>query len=998
MQRRVYGLLFAVGLMSILPAAVHGQASFVNWENLGVHSMDMTPDGTRLLVANTADNRLEVFDVSGAGLVHLGAVPVGLDPVAVRARTNDEVWVANHVSDSISVVDLTTMNVVATLSTADEPTDLVFAGTLGRAFVTCSQANLVQVFDPSDLTVPPIEIPIAGEDPRAMAVSPDGSTVYVAVFESSNATTILGGGLDSASPILFPPNVVNNPAGPWGGMNPPPNAGNAFSPPQRPGNPPPPRVGLIVRKNELGHWLDDNGGDWTEFVTGARAADSGRVIGWDMPDRDLAIIDADSLSITYATGLMNICMAVGVNPASGDITVVGTEAINEVRFEPNVNGVLVRVHMATVDAANPANKTIVDLNPHLDYSVATLPQSERDKSIGDPRSVVWTAAGTRGYVAGMGSNNVIVIDPAGARAGLSQTIEVGEGPIALALDEPRGRLYVFNRFEGSISIVDTVSELEVSRVALFDPSPAALKLGRKHFYDTRKTSGLGQAACASCHVDARTDRLAWDLGDPAGTVASLAGNNLGAGILGLRPGTTSPPFEDFHPMKGPMTTQTLQDIIGHEPHHWRGDRTGLEAFNPAFVGLLGDDVPLTQQEMQEFEDFLATIYFPPNPFREFDNSLPTSLPLPGNLTTGRFGPAGQPLPNGNAENGRLLYTSLSRRLDGGAFACVTCHTLPTGGGTDYRWTGSSWAQLPLGPLGEHHQALVSVDGSTNHAIKTPQLRNSYEKIGFNAMTLESNAGFGVLHDGSIDTFARFVAVPVFNVRSDQEVADLVAFILSISGSDFPAGPLNHPLAPPGTPSQDTHAAVGTQLTLDGSNNNDPAVVALIAEMLLMDETLSVGVVVKGRQNGIARGYAYLGGGLFFSDRASEIVSADALRQSAAPDSELTWTVVPRGAKIRIGIDRDEDGFFDRDELDACSDPADPTVTPLNVVNPGDLNCDCSFNGGDIDPFFLALGDPVGYAAAFPNCNISNADMNGDGLVNGADIDAFFKCLGGGACP
>src|SRR5947207_15796749 len=37
-------------------------ASFVNWETGQVHPVDMTPDGTRLLVCNTADNRLEVFD------------------------------------------------------------------------------------------------------------------------------------------------------------------------------------------------------------------------------------------------------------------------------------------------------------------------------------------------------------------------------------------------------------------------------------------------------------------------------------------------------------------------------------------------------------------------------------------------------------------------------------------------------------------------------------------------------------------------------------------------------------------------------------------------------------------------------------------------------------------------------------------------------------------------------------------------------------------------
>ena len=65
---------------------------------------------------------------------------------------------------------------------------------------------------------------------------------------------------------------------------------------------------------------------------------------------------------------------------------------------------------------------------------------------------------------------------------------------------------------------------------------------------------------------------------------------------------------------------------------------------------------------------------------------------------------------------------------------------------------------------------------------------------------------------------------------------------------------------------------------------------------------------------------------------------------------------------------------------------------------GDLNCDGAINGADIDPFFLALGDPAAYTAQFPDCNILNGDMNLDGRVNGADIDPFFNCLGGGICP
>ena len=69
-----------------------------------------------------------------------------------------------------------------------------------------------------------------------------------------------------------------------------------------------------------------------------------------------------------------------------------------------------------------------------------------------------------------------------------------------------------------------------------------------------------------------------------------------------------------------------------------------------------------------------------------------------------------------------------------------------------------------------------------------------------------------------------------------------------------------------------------------------------------------------------------------------------------------------------------------------------------AADPGDLNCDGALNGADIDPFFLALGDPHAYAYAYPGCEASNADMNSDGLVNGADIDPFFACLAAGGCP
>jgi YVTN family beta-propeller protein len=104
------------------------QGSFVNWESPPVHPVDMTPNGNTLLVVNTADDRLEIFTLGGPLPVHVGSVPVGLDPVSVRARTNGEAWVVNRVSDSVSIVDLTTRNVTATLTVGDEVDSLAAAG------------------------------------------------------------------------------------------------------------------------------------------------------------------------------------------------------------------------------------------------------------------------------------------------------------------------------------------------------------------------------------------------------------------------------------------------------------------------------------------------------------------------------------------------------------------------------------------------------------------------------------------------------------------------------------------------------------------------------------------------------------------------------------------------------------------------------------------------------------------------------------------------------
>src|SRR6185369_16154284 len=70
--------------------------AFTTFETGEVRPLAMSPDGTKLFVANTPDGRLEIFTIGVGGLTHTGSVPVGMEPCAVAARTNSEVWVVNH--------------------------------------------------------------------------------------------------------------------------------------------------------------------------------------------------------------------------------------------------------------------------------------------------------------------------------------------------------------------------------------------------------------------------------------------------------------------------------------------------------------------------------------------------------------------------------------------------------------------------------------------------------------------------------------------------------------------------------------------------------------------------------------------------------------------------------------------------------------------------------------------------------------------------------------
>lgn len=849
-------LLLASGLLfygsRLASRVAETPTDFVHFESAHVHPAALSPDGSHLFVVNTPDMRLSVFSLASGTPVLEKEISVGLEPVSVTASTNGEVWVVNHLSDDISIVDVNAGNVIRTLRVGDEPTDVAFAGTTGglRAFVCVSQEDSVKVYDPANLSGPPQAIAIPGSDPHALAVNDDRTEVYVTVLEAGNKTTVVdfkevmaGGGVPPAVPTTDP------------------------------ALPDSPNVALIV-KRVGGHWVDEIGRNWDLAAP------------YTVVDNGLVVLNANSRTITAsAQGVGTLNFNAAWNRANGKVYVTNTDALNHVRFEPNLRGRFVRNRVSIVNPANTAVVDTVHLNKHINYAVAQGPQSEIDQSLSQPCDIAWDSTGSKAYIAAFGSGLLGVIDATG---NVVNRVAVGGGPSGVAIDRARRKIYVVNRFDNTISIVDQASELQTAVVPIgksgFDPTPSDVKQGRAFQYDGHLTSAHGDLACASCHAFTHFDNIAWDLGDPRGRYITTSDPEFPDGQL-------DPLLEGFHPLKGPMTTQSLRGLATTEPLHWRGDRIDLNRFNPAFQGLLGNDRQLTSGELALYNAFIMSVHYPPNPNQNLDRTYPNPS----------SGPSAQ----------RGFDTFLHDRHDG-LFECVTCHI---------QFTGTNGQII-------NDQALQE-----DQDIKVPQLRDLYEKTGFrDSIGAVNRRGFGFTHDGSVDNLFTFLKLPVFQFAGgDAQRRDMEAFLLAFDT---------------GTP-----PIVGLQVTVNGTNKSDPSVVANLNLMVSQFNDGNCDVIVKGPPvNGEQRGYVLQIGNVFQPDRESEpTLTVDELRNLAGNGNELTWTAVPGGTGTRAGVDRDRDGHADRDEIDAGSDPADPNSMPSVAVEPR-VPTRLSFAGASPNPF------------------------------------------------
>ena len=341
------------------------------------------------------------------------------------------------------------------------------------------------------------------------------------------------------------------------------------------------------------------------------------------------------------------------------------------------------------------------------------------------------------------------------------------------------------------------------------------------------------------------DLLAWDLGDPSGVMVTNATfvPQLGVTLTNA-----------FHPMKGPMTTQTLRGMNGLDPLHWRGDRTNFLQFNGAFASLLGGN-QLPGQDMQAYRDFINTVVFQPNPNQNLDRTLPTSF-------------AG-----GNPVAGRTTFTNEPYTT---GLTCNTCHSLPT---------GTAKVLIPAAALQESQD------------FKIPHLRNMYQKTtSSHTNGAVSTSGFGFIHDGTFSDTFTFLSQPVFQTfaTNTTKKLNLSAFL-----DCFDTG---------------TAPAVGYARTINSTN---VGVVNVTNDWTILEGqavATNSDLIVKGTIDGQVRGLLYQpASNNYVADKTGvgPFTHAQLAAKIQAGDT-LTFMGVPPGSGRRMGIDRDQDGILDGD--------------------------------------------------------------------------------------
>jgi YVTN family beta-propeller protein len=238
-----------------------------------------------------------------------------------------------------------------------------------------------------------------------------------------------------------------------------------------------------------------------------------------------------------------------------------------------------------------------------------VPIDELDRYYSLPWGVVITPDKSKIFVTTAASESVTVIDVArlldfvhsrhesfvndlSASANyVVARIPVGHNPRGILLSKDGKRLYVANRLDDNIAVIDTSSERIVSTIELGGPKTInALRRGERLFF-TADYAFQGQFGCSNCHLDSTIDGLQWDL-EPDGFGKDIVDN------------------------------RSLEDLSGTEPFKWNGGNPDMPTeCGPRTEKFFFRSQSFTDHELTDLVTFVYSLPYRPNRYRLANGEL-----------------------------------------------------------------------------------------------------------------------------------------------------------------------------------------------------------------------------------------------------------------------------------------------------------------------------------------------------------------------------------------
>jgi YVTN family beta-propeller protein len=244
-------------------------------------------------------------------------------------------------------------------------------------------------------------------------------------------------------------------------------------------------------------------------------------------------------------------------------------------------------------------------------------------------------------------------------------IPVGHNPRGVLLSPDGKRLYVANRLDDNLAVIDTATLHVVSTIDLGGPKNAdALRRGERLFY-TADFAFQGQFGCANCHLDATIDGLQWDL-EPDGFGKDIVDN------------------------------RSLENLAGTEPFKWNGGNADMPTeCGPRTEKFFFRSQSFNRQQLTDLVTFVFSLPYRPNRYR---------------LPTGELTPAQE---HGKALFERTKYKNGKPIPD--ANQCTTCHSGP-------KYTNQQQVDVGTGKSTDR-SPVIDVPQLSNVAYSAPYLHD-----------------------------------------------------------------------------------------------------------------------------------------------------------------------------------------------------------------------------------------------------------------------------------